>query len=795
MAGAPTITVPTASQLAPSILAKFTADGLVPGQAFPNNTIPANLLDPNAQVLLKAGIFPAPTSGSHFIKGVTAPATLTDENVRIDHHFTDKFTVFGHLIAEQISQGYTTTMWSGDNVPTIGNTFNNPTYSAVGHIIDTISPTLVNEIAFNYNGNRINIIPTGLYQQPSGLNIPRLFTGPNADNRIPQINLQGVNGTSYQTQAWPWANTANSYQWRDDLSWTKGSHQLKFGFSYMWYTKIQELFGNTNGSYNFGGTYTGNDFADFLLGFSNGYTEQAVQDFGHWNNKSYAAYVQDNWRVNKRLTLNLGVRWDGVPHTYEAVNRMSNFYPNLYNPANAAILLADGTISPNSPGLITSPNPILKGVQFYGNGIGIAGQNGISNGLVQNHWAAFGPRVGFAYDLTGQAKTILRGGFGMMYERIQGNDMYNSGGDIPYSYQVTNQGVSLSNPGVLLSTGTAAAAPIFPAAIQGLNSTNYKLPVSMQFSLGIQQSVGEKTVVSVGYVGMQNRHQSEEELLSLPAPSTLPYLINGGNFATVNPYRGYGPIYMYENAANAHYNSLQASVNSRLRSDLTFQLAYTYSKAYDCSNGSTTTGSGGDLLLVPNPYDRSYGCGPSWFNRENIFNANFVYDIPAFRHASSAAVRSALGGWQFSGVFAAMSGLPLNVTMSGSQQTNGLPGPGSNAGATNRPNVSGSISYPSTVNEWFNTSAFSAPALGQWGNMGADGIWGPGRFNTNLSIFKSFVLSEKRGSKLELRGECFNAFNHTQFTTVGTSFPAGNFGQVTATADARAFQLGMKAIF
>jgi hypothetical protein len=266
-------------------------------------------------------------------------------------------------------------------------------------------------------------------------------------------------------------------------------------------------------------------------------------------------------------------------------------------------------------------------------------------------------------------------------------------------------------------------------------------------------------------------------------------------FNSVNPYPGYGPIYLYSNSANSHYNSLQASVNSRLRSDLTFQLAYTYSKAIDCSAGRSGTGSGGDLQGLPDPYDRSYGCGPSWFNRGQIFNANFVYDIPAFRHASSRALRTGLGGWQFSGYITAMSGLPLNITLGGSQGNNGLPNPGSNQGPTNRPNVNGAASYPQTVNEWFNTSIFSTPAVGQWGNLGSDALWGPGRANVNFSLFKSFVLSEKRGSSLQLRAESFNIFNHTQFTAVSTSFSASNFGQVTAAGDPRVFQLGLKAFF
>src|SRR5262252_7714764 len=130
------------------------------------------------------------------------------------------------------------------------------------------------------------------------------------------------------------------------------------GFGFLLYKKIQDLFGQTQGGFSFNGTYTGNDFADYLLGFSNSYSELAVQDNGHWNNQSYALYIQDNWRVNRRLTLNLGLRWDGLPHTYEANNRHSNFYPGLYDPSKAAVILPDGTISPNSPGLGTSPNPI-----------------------------------------------------------------------------------------------------------------------------------------------------------------------------------------------------------------------------------------------------------------------------------------------------------------------------------------------------------------------------------------------------------------------------------------------------
>ena len=210
-------------------------------QPFPNNTIP-ELLDPTRKALLAAGIFPAPTSGRQFIGGNNSPTTVREEIARVDHQFTDKFSVFGHWVSEQTSQTYGTTQWSGDNVPTVSDVFGNPSYSAVVHTTYVISPTLLNEAAFNYNGNRINIIPQGVFTAPPGFTFNRLFTGPNVDNRIPSINLNGSTGTEYTSNWTPWNNKANDYQFRDDISWTKGAHQFKFGFSWALYKKVQDYF-------------------------------------------------------------------------------------------------------------------------------------------------------------------------------------------------------------------------------------------------------------------------------------------------------------------------------------------------------------------------------------------------------------------------------------------------------------------------------------------------------------------------------------------------------------------------
>jgi hypothetical protein len=824
------INVPTAAAVSSTILFKNCPGGAAPagivqGSPFPSNTIPTCMLDPNSQALLTAGIFPADNSVNSkgqpsFLGGNNVPTHVREEIVRIDHNFNSKFSVYGHFVDEQIAQNFGTSMWSGDNVPTAANTFGNPSYSGVIHTTYVISPTLLNEVAFNYNGNRIAILPTGNIARPSGFTSTRIFSGPNNDNRIPEIHLNGYNGTDYTTASWPWKNKADDYQIRDDISWTKGAHQIKMGGSWAIYKKIQDLFGNTQGSFTFNNNFTGNDFADFLLGTASSYGELAVQDHGLWNNVSWAAYVQDNWRVNSRLTLNLGIRWDGVPHTYEANNRMGNFYPNLYNPANAPLFVPGsngnsicGATTPGcsgaSPGLGTSPNPILAGYQFYLNGIGIPGTTaGVPKGLVNDHWAAFGPRIGFAYDLTGSGKTILRGGFGTMYERIQGNDMYNAGPNVPFSTNVSFNNVTLVNPSTDLGSGNTLVAPITVASITGLDQVQNKLPVSYQYSFGVQHALSAHSMLSVAYVGNQNRHQNDYRETNLPNPSTFAALFaaNGTGYNTFVPYQGFNSIKMSEDVQNSHYNGLQFELHTQVKRDLTLQAAYTYSKAYD---PATSSNGVSDLNNISNPYSHAYDNGPSGLDRANIAFVNFVYDIPFLRSANNRVLRTAVGGWTVSGIVTLVSGEPLNINEGGitncaqttlpASCTGSLIGTGNISNiipnANNRPNVGGSVSSPHTVANWFGTSAFSPTVAGTWGNEPFNALRGPGRDNWNLSVFKAFVFSEERGSKLEFRAEFFNAFNHTELNSVSTTFSSGNFGAVTSAHDPREIQLGLKLYF
>jgi hypothetical protein len=773
--------------------------------AFTGSALP--FVDSNAAALLNiphgagnptkyTSIFPTPTTGNQFIGGNNSATTVREEIVRIDHNFTDKFSIFGHFVDEKISQGYGKSQWSGDNVPTASDVFGNPSYSGVVHTAYVINPSLINEAAFNYNGNRINIIPSGITQS-SGFTFHRAFpNGPNAGNRIPSVNLNGTinkTGANY-TSVWePWINKADDYQIRDDVSWTRGKHQFKIGGSWALYKKIQDVFTTTQGNFTFDGSYTGNDFADYLLGYGQNYSEDAVKDNGHWNNVSYAAYFQDNWRATNRLTLNLGLRWDGAPHTYEANSRMSNFYPALYDPAKAAVLdplnTKNSTILASSPGLGTSPNPILAGILLYTNGLGLDNKNGVPKGLVDNHWADFGPRVGFAYDVSGNGKTVVRGGFGLMYERVQGNDVYNTGGNVPFSANASFNNVLLSDPNTDIKTGSTKPLTIPVAGITGIARSNYKLPQSYQFSFGVQQALG-KSVLSVSYVGTQNRHQNDYRETNLPAAGQIGNILaNNDLYNTLVPYLGYRSIKLAADEANGHYNSLQMSLRGTFKGDLTYQVGYTLSRSIDpFGNGS----SAGDLAAVSNPYvGWRYDVGPSAFDRTHVVFANFVYDLPILRHSGNRMARTTLGGWQVSGIVSISSGAPFNITSS-SKVTSVIPN------SSNRPD--GKFTYSRKGTQWVNLSSLSAPADGVWGTLGHNAARGPGRDNWNIALFKSFVFSEARGSRLEFRAESFNTFNHTQLqadTTGGIHNDIGDklFGQINQTFDPRTMQLGMKLIF
>ena len=275
--------------------------------------------------------------------------------------------------------------------------------------------------------------------------------------------------------------------------------------------------------------------------------------------------------------------------------RASNFYPSLYNSAQAATFLASGALDPNGPGFTTVSGIPLSSVKFYMNGVGIAGRNGIPKSLVDNHWDTFAPRLGFAYDLTGRQKTILRAGGGIFYERIGGNEEYNMGqSNTPFAYTSAPTNVYLDNPATSYTSGLTASVPYFPATMTTVDRL-YKVPTSAQWSIGIQQQLRENSVLTMTYVGNSNYHQSEGiniNTLAQNDPNRLGVCggICGYTGAALNPnlyrqYLGWSTIAPMEMSANSNYNSLQVTVRATAWKNLTFNTAYTWSHAFDIIDG------------------------------------------------------------------------------------------------------------------------------------------------------------------------------------------------------------------
>jgi len=336
------------------------------------------------------------------------------------------------------------------------------------------------------------------------------------------------------------------------------------------------------------------------------------------------------------------------------------------------------------------------------------------------------------------------------------------------------------------------AAEVTVADITGLDKNSNKMPVSYQYSVGVQHAITARTVLAVQYVGNQNSDQNAYFETNLPDPGLLPGIATGTNATPYNqlvPYQGFHSIRMSRNVQSSHYNSLQAELHSQIRRDLNLQAAYTLSRAIDPASNANGVS---DLTNVSNPYSVAYDNGPSGLDRTHIAFVNFIYDIPFLRDSSNKLLKSTVGGWQVSGIVTMQSGEPLNVTLGGATGNicNTLPN------CNNRPDRSGAITYPHTVNAWFSpASGFAIPAAGSFGSLPFNSLRGPGRQNWNLSLFKKFVFSEARGSQLEFRAEFFNAFNHTEWNNVSTGFSSSNFGAITSAHDPREIQLGLKLYF
>ena len=411
----------------------------------------------------------------------------------------------------------------------------------------------------------------------------------------------------------------------------------------------------------------------------------------HWVNNNYGFYANDNWHILPRLTLNLGLRYDGMPHAYERYDQFANFVPADYNTSLPYPLNPDGTLNPAS---LSNFN----GQPFYLNGIREAGANGFPRGAVKNYYYTWQPRVGFAYDLSGTGKTVLRGGFGMFYERVQGNDVYNAALNPPFAYQPQATNVYFSNPNTSALTGQTTSQT-FPSTLTNIQY-NFRPPGTAMFSLGVQRQLAPSVVAVLQYVGSVGWDQDDDRSINTLPLSDITHrqaVASGTPFQQIciESIRASAPLPRRRTRPDFSYHSLQAGLRMENRHGLTLQLAYTYSHEIDQVSN--------DLNAISNPFNPSYDRGSGTLDRRHIFNANYIYNLPFFASNGNTLQRTVLGGWSISGVTVAQSGTPQPITYAGADVL-GLGG-----GTTNRPNLVAPVSYPKRGLVWFTKSSFADP--------------------------------------------------------------------------------------
>jgi len=814
------LVVPSVSLTSDYYLNTLAPLGLVPGAkagttgGFAKDSaglpvIPHSLFDTNGVLYLASSVMPhATTSGDQIITNVANPIDMRDDILRIDHNINDKWAILGHYMHDYVSQGYgyPELGWCSCDYNTVTSTLLNPSNSAAIKLTGTISPNLLVEASINYDGNTIDITNSANSKLPSGWvknPVTSAFT-------ITRDSMPGINGfgapysTNNQTASAPFHNAAQDYMPKLDISYTSGKHAMKFGISYNRYTKNQELFGESQGDFGFG-DLSNDGTMDMLMGLANTYSQLQAAPIRHYVNQTPSVYVMDNWHVTPRLTLQLGIRYDALPHAWERSNQISTFDSNSYIASQTPTWNSDGTINASSAGLST-----VNGQVFYLNGTLLAGKNGVAAGLVNNDFKTYQPRIGFSEDLLGNGKTILRGGFGTFFERMQGNDIYNTATSAPYAYTLNLNNSKMSQPGKNWNNGTtisSATVPIFASSNgSGTLPTTYRAPAVAQFSFGVQHELTPSLIWVVQYVGNIAWHQNiERNINNFPLSTDMSVRRAAGdsggkynNEAAVSAlsnsnayrtYQGYGQILEQENNTNGNYNGFQTGLRIQNKWGLSGEADYTWSHEIDLTTY--------DMKTQSNPWNAKYDKGSGALDRRQILSINYMYKLPFFAK-SAGLVHSIAGGWEVAGTFLAQTG--VIAADQGPGLSIGYDSVGLDSGYTNRPDQNGKVKYTKKRGQWFDTSVFSAPvpvwaggANQGFGSARKDAVVGPSRTNFTTSLYKSFSITER--AHVELRFESFNTFNHTEYNGVNESLGSSQFGQVTSAWDSRKLELGGKFVF
>ncbi|HEY3628357.1 MAG TPA: TonB-dependent receptor [Terracidiphilus sp.] len=725
--------------------------------------------------------YPA-NNGSQYTFSYSNKNNFRDDIVRVDHYFSDKVHFYARYLNDDMPVGAPEGLWAGGNYPGLVDTLvNSPGKNAVGNLTWAINPRVVNEFEFAYSqGTYYSAIKSGQFATSSAINGQLTNQwAPDPYGKVPGVAITGVFGFDAGSAPWNERNLDRTYF--DNLSYNFGRHTLRTGF------QIQQMI-KTENAVNGEPRFNFNSWGDFLVGNVKTFNQTLPDIIPDLHFINTEVYVQDDWKVSQRLTLNLGVRWSRLPSVTDVKNTLSNFDPNLYSALKAPkIDPATGEFVPGQSvnGFPLQPSTYTNGIIFP-KGTACANAQAISP-LVScspfgayvnpNYNTNFAPRIGFAYSFGGSGKMVARGGFGIFYDRLlNGIWEQNAFVNPPLAQGTTINNGAFDN----IRSGSTSIA-YGPNRLTTTGNPAFKVPNYANYNLSIQRELMPSTVLEVAYVGAQARHllgQFDQNQPTVAAVTANPTTKTNA----LRPYAGYALMQDRGPFFTNNYNSLQMSLNHHSRG-LQVGLAYTYSKDLTTQSADRTTYS-------TYQYNFMMDYGPSTYNQPHTFVASYVYDLPFFTN-QQGFVGKVAGGWEVSGITQFLSGQSFNATQPlDPWDPNGL-----NVGlgtSGTRPDQIARVHMTKTVGAWFTPASF-APAVNHFGSEGSGNILGPGYNNWDLAAIKNLKIVERLS--FQLRGEFFNAFNHESFQTVSQSIGDASFGAVTGGHSPRRIQIGAKLIF
>lgn len=724
--------------------------------------------------------------------------------IRLDWNATEKVHLFARAMQDETPENFPTGLFAANNFAGLVNTaVNAPGENVVGNLTWTISPKLVNEVEFAYSQGEIQATLSGAGNDPAVVgSLTNNYAYQDPYGRLPSVSFTGGILTGLSQGSAPYTERNLDRTIFDNFSASLGNHSVRAGAT--WSQMLKTENGSSgNPSFQF------NTWQDFLLGNVALYSQASRDVIPNLHYNNFEAYVQDDWKVTPRLTLNLGLRWSYFPSPTDVNGTLNNFVPGLFAPGNAPALDDYGNFattqsqvpSTYTNGIIFPTGSACRAAQAVSPQVTCSPYGGRVNPNSNNN---FGPRFGFALDPFGNAKTAFRGGFGIFFDRtLNGIWEQNAFVDPPLVQHATVNNTRFDDA----LAGTAAVS-LAPNSLDVTGNPTFKAPAYATYNLSVQQALDASTSLEIAYVGSQGRHLLAE--LDLNQPTLAARAANPNvNVNNVRPYAGYSYFKARVPSATNNYNSLQVSVTHRVTKGLTAGIAYTWSK-------NLSTQSSDRDVANTYTYDPQLDYGPTTLNTPHIFIANYVYDLPFFREQHGLAGH-ALGGWEVSGITSVESGQSASVTQPSDPFacTQALDAAGATLPTCAAGSAAGTypgglgISTPNgailprvdqiapvhltkKVDQWFTTSSFQQ-AVGHFGSERNGAFLGPGFQNWDLGAIKNIRISERY--RFQFRGEFFNAFNHTNFSTVVTGLGTSGYGTVTNTHLPRRIQLGAKLYF